>query len=274
VDTFVPCDDAVVVTDRTPSLDGWFAKLDHADEFIHQLRAMTSDRYAKPAKIDKHDAFDHGRRVLTAVVRVVEVPDVPVRWSLAVGDAVHNMRAALDYLAYELVALNDGGVYDEQTQFPIGTAPTKSGHSRLAWRTILLLGEHWEIIERAQPYHDPENIYPASLGLLRDLSNKDKHRLLVPASIAADVSAVGLVQPEVGSCRLERAKYHDGVIEPGTVLATEEFLALTDEPRTILTPWYQPTICFAEWPTLAAHEALAAAHRRIEDLVTHFRGLF
>lgn len=259
---------------RVPNLDGCLAKLEHADEFIGQLKASTSGKYAKAARLEKEDSLDPGRRKLKVIVRVAEVPEIPTRWSLLVGDAAHNMRGALDYLAYELVGFNNGGTYDERTQFPISHTPDEKGHGRLGWRTITLLGAHWSIIEKAQPYHDPTNIYAASLGLLKDISNTDKHRLLVPVSIAADVGASHLVSAGTGISRLERAHYHSGVIGPGDVLATEEFLAITDEPVTTLTPWYQPAVCFAEWPTIPAHDSLAAIHRRIEDLVAHFVVLF
>ena len=49
--------------------------------------------------------FNRERRKLTVTVRVVEVPEIPVRWSLLIGDAAQKTRTALDYLAYELVAL-------------------------------------------------------------------------------------------------------------------------------------------------------------------------
>src|SRR5262245_36630798 len=51
-------------------------------------------------------------------LELVDFPDIPDDLPLAISDAVHNLRAALDYLVYEL-ALYDSGSIQEGTQFPL-----------------------------------------------------------------------------------------------------------------------------------------------------------
>src|SRR5439155_21053237 len=51
-------------------------------------------------------------------VRIFEEPDP--RWGLIAGDFVHNIRSALDYLAWQLVILN-GKRPNSAVQFPIFT---------------------------------------------------------------------------------------------------------------------------------------------------------
>lgn len=161
---------------------------------------MTTGRYAPRATLEMVESFDDSRQTLTVEVKVVDVPEIPERWSLLVGDALHNLRCALDYLAYELVALNNNGIYDESTQFPIATDPAadERAYGRHGWRTLQLLGPQRPLIEQAQPYHDPANIYAAALGVLQGLSNSDKHRLLVPAAVAADFASMALVTHGAG----------------------------------------------------------------------------
>ncbi len=106
--------------------------------------------------------------------------------------------------------------------------------------------------------------------MLNELSNTDKHRLLVAVSMAADVNTPQLIYPGSGVIRVRPTRYFSGVLQPGTVIATEEFLANIDEPTTTLTAWYQPMVCYADWPTLRIHESLVAIHRRIGALVAHF----
>jgi len=79
----------------------------------------------------------------TLMVNLVasDVPELPQRWSLDIGDAVQNARAALDYLAYELVALESGGAYYERSQFPIAWEPHE--HTARDRETIDRLGDHW-----------------------------------------------------------------------------------------------------------------------------------
>ena len=58
-----------------------------------------------------------------AVVRVTKVPDrrIPVEdWALIIGDCVHNARAAIDYIAWQLAGSD---MNDRTTMFPIRIGP-------------------------------------------------------------------------------------------------------------------------------------------------------
>jgi hypothetical protein len=112
----------------------------------------------------------------------IEFPDIPSDLPLAVSDAIHNIRAALDYLVYEL-ALKDSGAIQEGTQFPFehcrtGKSPGGNPIGFEAVKDRFLRGvnaTHRAMIEKLQPYngHDwAKN--------LRDISNPDKHRRLTP----------------------------------------------------------------------------------------------
>lgn len=105
-------------------------------------------------------------------------PDLP----LAISDAVHNLRAALDYLVYEL-AFKDSGSAQHGTQFPIeeckiGIAPTsnnKIGFDIVAPRYLRGLSpKHVAAIEAMQPYNGQGWAQD-----LKDISNPDKHRKLI-----------------------------------------------------------------------------------------------
>jgi len=61
------------------------------------------------------EATDGGR---THIVRVVGVPSVPVAWPLELGDALHNLRSALDFLAWQAVLAN-GGTPGKGTSSPV-----------------------------------------------------------------------------------------------------------------------------------------------------------
>ena len=82
---------------------------------------------------------------------------------LAVSDAIHNLRAALDYLVYEL-ALHDSRAVQEGTQLPLecvksGKAPGGNDIGFDAVKSRFLKGvstDHREAIERLQPYNGVE----------------------------------------------------------------------------------------------------------------------
>jgi hypothetical protein len=87
-----------------------------------------------------------------------------------IGDLVHNLRSALDHLAWQLVLAN-GGTPTPNTFFPI-----KSVRSGLANIDGGIDASAASIIEGVQPYGGTST--GRSLELLRNISNVDKHRTL------------------------------------------------------------------------------------------------
>jgi hypothetical protein len=98
---------------------------------------------------------------------------IPPALGILVGETAYNLRAALDYLVYELAILDSGSV-QEGTQFPIEDSENDEKWKRHP-RLVGLSGTHVTAIERLQPHDGRE----ANLWLrhLRDISNSDKHRL-------------------------------------------------------------------------------------------------
>lgn len=115
--------------------------------------------------------------------RVTGVPEIGPDWALVLGDCVHNLRSALDHLAYQLVLL-DGQQPCRQTKFPIlkERAMKKGGHEAEPFIQPPIKGrEILERIERVQPYFgigrtlvDEKDSY---LWSLSKIDNIDKHRL-------------------------------------------------------------------------------------------------
>lgn len=94
------------------------------------------------------------------------------------GDVVHNMRSALDHLAWQLALLNTATPYD-LTQFPIALTPGEFGSKRGQKMIGDLAPEHRARIEGFQPYHGTSKAWtPLALADLRRLSNTDKHKLI------------------------------------------------------------------------------------------------
>lgn len=94
------------------------------------------------------------------------------------GDVVHNLRSALDHLAWQLALLNTATPYD-LTQFPIALTPGEFGSKRGQKMIGDLSPNHRARIESFQPYHGTSKAWtPLALADLRTLSNTDKHRLI------------------------------------------------------------------------------------------------
>ena len=103
-------------------------------------------------------------------------------WSAIIGDCVHNLRAALDHLAWQLV-LASGNRPDLTTQFPIRTSRCRwNPRTRCPEPTPLKVGggvsrEIMEVIESIQPYHGGDT--GRRLKMLNSLDVVDKHHTLV-----------------------------------------------------------------------------------------------
>jgi hypothetical protein len=91
---------------------------------------------------------------------------------ILIGEAVYNLRAALDYLAHEL-ALHDSGTV-QKTQFPIKDKPSDFWKKDGTAATLPGINAvHLAAFEALQPYKGCDWTLT-----LRNLSNPDKHREL------------------------------------------------------------------------------------------------
>lgn len=152
-----------------PTLDGVLAKIERAERHMESLERDLERVFPKQRYVVAPEISDDGLR---HVFRTDSPPPVPPEWSLMVGDLIHNLRTALDHLAYQLVLACHSSP-NRRTQFPIQTnkrpaLPTISGGVSSHVRNVLDL---------VQPYYEPDRNH--GLDLLRDLDNIDKHRRLV-----------------------------------------------------------------------------------------------
>ncbi len=117
---------------------------------------------------------------------VEEVADTDAfRWGLFVGDLVHNLRSAVDHVAFALAdrdSPNRGE--DRATQFVIARDASEFNNSR--WHLKHLSRAHQDMVEREQPYQPPNSPDSHPLGLLERLSNVDKHRVVHVVQVATD----------------------------------------------------------------------------------------
>jgi hypothetical protein len=112
--------------------------------------------------------------------------DPPSSLGLIFGDFVHNLRASLDNLIYELAPSN--ARRSRKLSFPICSSETT--FKREALPMLRGLPEDIrEVIERFQPYPGRD----ARLSQLRVLNafwNQDKHRSTIPTALRSDVMTI------------------------------------------------------------------------------------
>jgi hypothetical protein len=180
-------------------LEGCWAKIARANE---QLDALETQIANTPIDIDSitfAQKFDPDTS--TIEVTLQGVPKLPIELGLAAADPMQNLRAAINYLAWELAKWNlaqrgETREPDRETQFPINTKP-RDFSARMV-KDIHL--DHVAVIKAVQPNganwlsQFPEHILQNAdaeglagghpLGVLAGLSNIDKHQALQPALVS------------------------------------------------------------------------------------------
>ena len=168
----------------------WQVKLSRAADHVAHLR----ESVRVYGESDPHEIVHEptSEPHLTRV-RVVLRRQPPPEMSAVIGDAVHNLRSALDSVAYAIVVADHDGEWDpandSRPEFPITENPDefatflrKSRHSLVADRATAALraGQPWFLREQFEheSVDEEEEWRYDSLRQLRHLSNVDKHRRL------------------------------------------------------------------------------------------------
>lgn len=141
---------------------------EHFEALNHEIDAVLKDRPPYTARVD----FDKESCCYSVVLcsQYFEEPHL----GIVLGDFIHNLRSALDYVIAALVGANPLGQLDRQ-QFPIFDDASNYANSAPGMLRGVIYG--LDIIERLQPFHrtPPEH---DPLFILNYFSNSDKHRVL------------------------------------------------------------------------------------------------
>lgn len=201
------------MTRRLHRLDGCEARLVRAGQHLRYLDSAIQ-RFPHASGNGVREYLDHERREykVVAVVR----RELPVlKWGVVIGEALYNMRSALDHLVWQLV-LENRGRPSKHTSFPVVTNPKKFAQKGLG----SLVGVHEDaiaLIKSFQPFNGWKDSAGgiSALWLLDELCNVDKHRTFHPSQFL--VKDVDLAFPRgVTVSGLRKAR---GPLKDDTVLA-------------------------------------------------------
>ena len=185
------------------SLDGVWAKVARAAEHLNVLDEYIAATLApgtnQPVVSVRFDA--ETRECIVYVSEMGDFSEIPVRCALIVGDVVHNLRAALDHLALQLAITSTKGNVKrpDRTAFPI--CDSRRHFLADARRYLREVRGFRTRIEKLQPY--PRRQRNLGLIFLRELDNRDKHRLLIPAIVAPEEIRVALRAGAIASGEAE-----------------------------------------------------------------------
>ncbi|MCK4843747.1 MAG: hypothetical protein KAS83_02105 [Dehalococcoidia bacterium] len=166
-------------------LDGPRAKVKRAKAQLIALQKDSERFFTQNPNIIAATEFD--KKAGNYPIIVKRCPsELPEQWSVIVGEITHNLRSALDLLAWQL-ALLETPTPSSYTAFPIfyigrsGRKGTNSfwGEKGKGPRCLKSIHRrYWVRIEAFQPYKGGHGYLRSPLFLLRELNNTDKHRLI------------------------------------------------------------------------------------------------
>lgn len=121
---------------------------------------------------DNYELIDIPEYNEKKIIRFKKYPSTYL--SLVLGDVIHSWRSSLDYLACALVSSSNPDADLNKIYFPFGRKEQRLNHNEK--KSISGINDElYEIIEILRNEHCD------LLSILCDISNQDKHRLLVPA---------------------------------------------------------------------------------------------
>lgn len=152
----------------------------------------------------------------------------------AIGDALYNLRSALDHLAWQLV-LRAGGTPTNRTEFPIFNAP--DSWKRDSPRKMAGMNEAMQQkIQGLQPCFSNHIYRSEALWALQQHGNTDKHRTLLVVPVSTENM---LWQPGGNPTHM-----HKGPVQKETILAR---FAKGDHQSNFFA---MPNVAFSEAPML------------------------
>ena len=175
------------------------------------------------------------------VYRLYQVKKVPDDWALIVGDAIHNLRGALDHLAWQLAIKHFDGVEPtdinliKKIQFPVVM-------NRASWTPDNCINRKYMLkvdaakLEKYQPFVlEPPLTHILNVFFGRNgLSNIDKHRTL-PVVFSTVVGA-GFKAPRSSDYRDCIPTENPKVIFPNVTRPLESNDEIARVPVTVLGP--------------------------------------
>lgn len=161
----------------THPLDGARLRVDRAREHLSELDAeINGFLETKPYVIDTKTDLKNGKHVLRAIFKPTAQP--PPRIGLLVGDAVHSLRAALDYIIYEVTRTLPRRQRPREPSYPLIETNAMDYRTNALPLFAHLPGPKRAFIRKLQPYRCgyPTERHP--LVRLHAIWNRDKHRVL------------------------------------------------------------------------------------------------
>jgi hypothetical protein len=172
----------------------------------------------------------------------------PLRLSVIIGDIAHNLRSALDFIAWQLALAHVGRRKAERNRRDISFPIVRTDEDFRSHATVAFFSDDAKaVLERFQPYHRWNPPEPDLLFQLREISNTDKHRALHASFTALNLKTVTFrpraiaVEQAAGPLEVKRLAKHGDTLEDGTPIAEIRFPHVADPQTTKVDVTGHPT---------------------------------
>jgi|SRR5580704_3789732 hypothetical protein len=202
------------------------SKIDWADKHINDFRRAAydfagTDPYGTVVKTDPQT----GKRVYT----VTKMTPIPAHLRMIAGDAIQNLRSALDYLACGLVRMATKAEPSKYVCFPISESKplTKEQHTAFSRQVKGMRQDAVDAIKAIKPYKGGND----ALWRLYRLNIIDKHRLLMAAG-----TSLSLINPAFRSSASEFLTQGIGSIDRDATLPLRDRFPLKAGDTVTIDP--------------------------------------
>ena len=222
------------------NLDGIHAKVRRAEQHIKEITDDMDKRCTEVKQsIVREVCEDSSKQIWTYRG---ETPNIPIEWSVILGEILYNLRSSLDHLVWQLVLAN-GQTPGGHNTFPITTDDGK--WQKTKGTSLKGVSKRYEaMIGYLQPFTGGIDL-PFSVSMLRvlnGLGNTEKHRHLILAAVASSgIEPLDHPDRDDASAKPPRSgSFATGRIESGKVL-----LQLKNAD-TEIEPSFKVDVCFGD----------------------------
>lgn len=163
------------------NLTGVYVKIERAKKHVADLRSACNpfvDVGPKTRPYRLYAEIDPETR--EQIIRVAIYDALPLELGAMAGDAVHNLRSALDLLMWQLV-IGNGGTPTDKTMFPISETP----HDFVAAPPRAIQGASGDVASLLQTLK-PHMGGNDALWRIHRIDIVDKHHVLIPAAMLVE----------------------------------------------------------------------------------------
>lgn len=260
-------------------LDGCRAKIERANENIKNLEAEIA-AFVDPSNqsVVSHVDPDAKRCDFVALGQ-----EVPLRFSILIGEIIHHLRSSLDHLVWALV-LKRHKTPTFRVQFPacLTAKEFKAAKDRGIINGISRSAQ--AIIERLQPYNTANwraTVSDQPLRIVHDLDIADKHKLLTVAVSATYIPNKLQFSGNMADTQIERIipdKWADRLLRAdpnGTNILTIEFIKMHPDLKVKADFTFQ--VAFEQFGTREIEpviSGLSHLHNAVVKTIKQFEGEF